>query len=130
MNCPECQHELREARRGSVAVDFCSACGGTWFDRDELESLRRDPAAPRGAPAPAGSFAATERLDPRTCPRCTIPTLQLGTYRGRPVGRCMNCRGHWIPRYPRKGQLARAQVRDAALRVALSVAGRIAFELT
>jgi len=41
--CPECGHFLRRYPVGKgmdFALDRCTNCGGTWFDRNEWESLR------------------------------------------------------------------------------------------
>ena len=35
--CPRCAGALAPTTMGSVTVDRCAACGGTWFDGDELE---------------------------------------------------------------------------------------------
>lgn len=42
MNCPKCVGILKEKNIGSkqpITVDTCFACGGIWFDKDELELL-------------------------------------------------------------------------------------------
>lgn len=40
--CPRCGDVCREAYVGDVAVDACTACGGVWLDRFELEELLRE----------------------------------------------------------------------------------------
>ncbi len=41
--CPECGRFLVRHKVGhglAFSIDHCSACGGAWFDRNELEALR------------------------------------------------------------------------------------------
>jgi len=40
MNCPKCGATTEEIVVKSVKVDRCPECGGTWYDRDELEALK------------------------------------------------------------------------------------------
>jgi len=40
--CPQCGHLLLPYKVGhglSFAIDYCSACGGVWFDRGEWEAI-------------------------------------------------------------------------------------------
>lgn len=39
MKCPKCGADMREIERQGIKVDQCSACGGIYFDRGELELL-------------------------------------------------------------------------------------------
>ena len=39
MRCPRCGGALRERKQGSVVIDVCDDCGGTWLDKGELELL-------------------------------------------------------------------------------------------
>jgi uncharacterized protein len=39
MKCPKCGSDLHSERIHDVAVDRCASCGGTFFDRGELETL-------------------------------------------------------------------------------------------
>jgi hypothetical protein len=41
MRCPRCGGSLQEREFQSVKIDVCTACGGTWLDRGELELLSR-----------------------------------------------------------------------------------------
>lgn len=40
MKCPKCGGDLAEKEIGSVKVDVCADCGGTWLDAGELDLLR------------------------------------------------------------------------------------------
>lgn len=70
MMCPRCQRSLSRETRGDVPVEACRACGGTWFDRGELEAeLARHPATAE-TPAPAPKPQPTRWLK---CPVCDAP---------------------------------------------------------
>jgi Zn-finger nucleic acid-binding protein len=40
MDCPKCHQALEGINVGSVRVDRCPSCQGTWFDKDELRVLK------------------------------------------------------------------------------------------
>lgn len=40
MRCPQCTKSLDEIAIGRAKVDRCSLCGGIWFDRDELKTVK------------------------------------------------------------------------------------------
>ena len=39
LTCPKCASEMRTYERNQVHVDQCTACGGLFLDRGELEAL-------------------------------------------------------------------------------------------
>lgn len=39
MTCPRCGGRLTEREYHHVKVDTCESCGGTWFDKGEMEML-------------------------------------------------------------------------------------------
>jgi len=39
MHCPKCGMDLIEIDYKGVKLDKCSACGGLWFDAQELETI-------------------------------------------------------------------------------------------
>ena len=41
MTCPKCGGKLEEREHGSVKVDVCPDCGGTWLDAGELALIGR-----------------------------------------------------------------------------------------
>jgi Zn-finger nucleic acid-binding protein len=79
MRCPRDGSELsQKVYESDVEIDACSACGGTWLDEGELETIQRtverdhskrlfDPIA-----TPSGSYnAVAQQIAPRAvCPRC------------------------------------------------------------
>ena len=40
MKCPECSHDLASFKVGSITVDRCRQCGGTWYAKDELRLIK------------------------------------------------------------------------------------------
>ncbi|MDD3006001.1 MAG: zf-TFIIB domain-containing protein [Candidatus Pacebacteria bacterium] len=40
MKCPRCGKSLDEIIVGNCRVDRCDKCGGIWFDKDELSTIR------------------------------------------------------------------------------------------
>ena len=46
MKCPNCKNSLNEKITvGAVAIDRCSACGGSWFEGDELRKAKDEKTA-------------------------------------------------------------------------------------
>jgi len=41
MTCPKCGGKLQERELGSVKIDVCPDCHGTWLDAGELELIGR-----------------------------------------------------------------------------------------
>ena len=44
MNCPGCSNRMRQmlyAPPNDLTVDRCTACGGMWFDKGEVQALHR-----------------------------------------------------------------------------------------
>ena len=82
--CPRCRALMTETREAGLDLDVCGTCGGTWYDRGELEArLERrrqepppleldgpDPAAPGSAGAGGAEAPALAAVVYRTCPRC------------------------------------------------------------
>ena len=40
MKCPKCRDGLKARLIGSIQVDDCPICKGTWFDCDELRKVK------------------------------------------------------------------------------------------
>jgi Zn-finger nucleic acid-binding protein len=101
LTCPRCQVVLREHTLGSVVVDGCDACGGLWFDTDELARLARGGqetvVAAEGAFAPPAPLPDTMPLK-GLCPRCRVPlyAFEYAHTPGVTLDACPDCRGVWI----------------------------------
>ncbi|MBU0607968.1 MAG: zf-TFIIB domain-containing protein [Armatimonadetes bacterium] len=101
LTCPRCQVALREHALGPVVVDGCDACGGLWFDTDELTKLARG--GQEVVVAAEGVFAPPEPvadLMPAKglCPRCQVPlyAFEFAHTPGVTLDACAECRGVWI----------------------------------
>jgi len=42
MKCPKCGKQLEEIQHEGLYIDKCSGCDGIWFDRGELEIVRKN----------------------------------------------------------------------------------------
>ncbi len=102
--CPRCAKPLAETDLAGVPVDTCAACGGTWLDRGELESVLSR-SVPTAAPAVRTPFVepATRYLP---CPRCgdLMTRRQYERYSGVVLDYC-NAHGVWADR----GEIDRAR---------------------
>ena len=99
-NCPRCGSQLTDRAFGSVTLDGCTGCGGTWFDYDELTKLTRDPTTGlmdvERAFQPA--IGGTETIGNMSCPRCSIGLYPF-SYPHTPNVRldaCRQCKGIWV----------------------------------
>lgn len=118
--CPVCigvlmQKKRIDGRAGSVTLDYCTRCGGLWFDRGEVGQLaRRDPTvihglvfdpAARVRPPCQGCQAPLDR-DAEKCPACgrrnvldcpvCDETMQRRPYEGLMLDVCARCQGVWF----------------------------------
>jgi len=103
MNCPRCSSELIIVEAEGVELDWCSECGGVWFDEGEVEALlgRRQPISELFTAPEAGQ-------DPSCrCPRCSKKLLKVGL-KQTVLDQCPAGHGLWFDR----GELA--ALREAA----------------
>ena len=101
MRCPVCKTPMIVVERESVELDYCVQCGGTWFDRDELELLM----AGMGAEAVAAVTRDLADLPPvrtdepaRRCPLCRrrMRKGHLGGPQGVLIDACPRGEGLWF----------------------------------
>ena len=64
--CPRCQRPLTPAPHDGLMLDVCAGCGGTWYDRAELEQALAEHVAD---PSPVQAFH-EEHVQYLHCPRC------------------------------------------------------------
>lgn len=104
-----------EGQGAALTLDYCTRCGGLWFDRGEVGQLaKREPAvlhryvADRGArirPPCLGCFAPLDR-DAETCPACghrnvlDCPVcdepMERRAHAGLVLDLCRRCHGVWF----------------------------------
>ena len=114
MKCPACYNELDPAQVGSLVVDVCHGCGGTWFDAFELQKVDQEEEA-------AGQRLLHVEHDPqvmvdptrkRACPRCEGVKLHRHFFSAKrrvQVDECPSCGGYWLD----AGELAAIRAEQA-----------------
>jgi Zn-finger nucleic acid-binding protein len=107
LNCPRDRESLRTREyEGGIEVDECSACGGMWLDKGELEAIQKnadnDYRQQLGSiPNDVGaSIQVTEQLDeaPIHCPKCDaeMETREYAYCSQIIVDTCPNGCGIWL----------------------------------
>ncbi len=104
MNCPRCKTQLSVETindiRISFDIDTCPNCGGTWFDKGELEKIDKviEPILFEIRKIPGKS----EQLEVLNCPSCDHhPQLEKAEHpRDKKViiDYCPSCKGIWLDR--------------------------------
>ena len=100
MNCPHCRIALKEKKIGSVKVNVCSQCRGSWFDKGELRQAK-DQADPDLNWMDFDLWKHEDRfhvdLKPLKCPRCEVEMMAVEYDRtGVEINPCPKCRGVWL----------------------------------
>jgi Zn-finger nucleic acid-binding protein len=106
INCPVCgNHELVEVKYSpdsDLLIDYCSNCGGTWFDGGELNVLDTlsedlDNMKLRLGRAVFEMREKMGKTDIKKCPKCKTPTLNpFKTSENVEVDFCSKCKGIWL----------------------------------
>ena len=109
MQCPSCQHAMRDAEYENVLIRTCDGCGGEFVEADALAHIvntreQRFPAATDrsdlAAQKPVFGVPAAERRRVLDCPVCEN-AMDVGNYGGDSgifVDRCSGCGGVWLDR--------------------------------
>ena len=121
MNCIKCLVEMKCVIIGSVELNECPACGGVWFDSEELHTVKdqrnpdlnwmdlKVPEPDREAfPEACFDWLVMDYIDmpdsksfrkSLLCPKCVMPILPL-IYNGSSVqiDFCTKCEGIWLDR--------------------------------
>lgn len=102
LNCPDCGSTSEIVRLGTLELDLCDACGGLWFDRNELERLPREvsPEDLSGEIQALVARLAARRSARKVYPLCPVcrASMNVAQYQkvsGVVVHRCMTC-GVWL----------------------------------
>jgi Zn-finger nucleic acid-binding protein len=112
----DCKSTLRSEELHGVEVDICEACGGAWFDADELEAVQST-----AEPDRQRDNFFSMNVPGGKCPRCSPELLVAGYVGVEPVSRCAFCGGIWVP-YPKPtpaDQRDRAEVVLAMIKFAI-----------
>ena len=97
LSCPECGSTMTEEEHHGVTIDRCGACGGLWFDIDEIhEYLAAHPALAPGDEPMAAEFRRHPSGVGERCCCCGEHAIELGTLRGIAFQRCTWCGGIFL----------------------------------
>jgi Zn-finger nucleic acid-binding protein len=102
MDCPKCKGTpMMVVEHDGVELDHCAACGGTWFDRDELGLLLEGmgPEARAALPDELASLPEAETGETRRrCPTCRrkMRKIRLGGKGGVLIDACPRDDGLWF----------------------------------
>jgi len=100
--CPACQASLATRSLAGVEVDECPACGGTWFDDDELRKVKDATDHDlRWLDFELWRHQDRFRVEarPERCPRCDRSMVVIDyDQTGVQVHYCTDCRGVWLDR--------------------------------
>jgi Zn-finger nucleic acid-binding protein len=100
-----------------IELDHCPACGGSWLDAGEMETIAEQAGARPGALARLLASAKAGDRGRRHCPRCRarlrLATVDAGTT-GAPIeiDRCPRGHGLWLDRGEAARLIQAAEVAD------------------
>ena len=119
MKCPKCRAEIHEMTIEGVDLDFCSACKGIWFDRDEMAFMVE---LPVDMPEIERVKMEARKTD-YDCPRCgsKLEEMKFAEARDLLVDRCPNCEGIWLDKneLPKVEEIA-STIGDAKSKIMLA----------
>ncbi len=98
--CPGCGGQLRQVAIGPATIDGCDACGGCWFDGEELKQVAALPGEPLEAMEMefGAGLSASSGGGSGKCPRCKEPlqVKRLKQARDVDLDVCPSCGGMWL----------------------------------
>ncbi len=97
MYCPGCATAMQEEIRHGVTLDWCSSCGGVWFDIEEIQAYLNARGTLSGQPVPKeDEIRASRSGRQQVCTCCEEPQLYSGTLRGFAYQSCSWCGGVFL----------------------------------
>ena len=98
--CPKCEKELRQCTIGTVELDECIACEGTWFNNDELRKCKDQ----TDSDLNWMDFEIWKHKDrflvsakPIHCPHCNTEMVAINyDTTDIEIDYCVNCQGVWL----------------------------------
>ncbi len=99
LRCFECGSKMIEDDHHGVTLDRCRACGGLWFDVDEIYAyLRAHPALVSDHEPTEVDFKRCTNGVGAKCSCCGHDAVEFGDFRGISYQRCTWCGGLFIGR--------------------------------
>jgi hypothetical protein len=101
MICPVCKSDMIVVERNRIELDYCTNCGGTWFDSGELELLLATLGVPDSNAYLSNILHSREARTaekPRKCPVCS-QTMRKSNIGERPkvlIDACPRGDGIWF----------------------------------
>ena len=100
MNCPSCHSALQPLNATAAELDFCPACKGVWFDRDELKKFDNpEEPVPKEINIPAATPENDYSAGARKCPKCADAVMCRRSFDVQDkveVDQCLSCSGIWL----------------------------------
>ena len=100
MRCPGCGAEMRVVEEADIAIDECTACGGVFLDKGELNVLATGMAGDiEFCSREKGELS--DKFGARTCGRCAdtvMEKVELLRYTGVIFDYCPECQGFFLDR--------------------------------
>ena len=96
--CPECGEPLVVFELEGVEIDHCVACGGTWLDSGELETITEQAGVEPGRITQALQRAGKGTRTAHRCPRCRrkLRAIRMGDDPPIELDRCPWGHGLWF----------------------------------
>jgi Zn-finger nucleic acid-binding protein len=98
--CPRCTKVLEEKTVVGVTLEGCPGCGGSWFDRGELDAIAKSDPSALSTIDRAFSSTLTQPPYERTlrCPVCldSLEPFEFEHFPGITMDGCQRCRGIWV----------------------------------
>jgi uncharacterized protein len=101
MICPVCNIGMLVVERNRIELDYCSNCGGTWFDSGELDLLLASLGVSKSGAFIDGILVSPdEKTDerPRKCPVCSkkMKKTTIGDHPKVLIDACRRGDGLWF----------------------------------
>jgi Zn-finger nucleic acid-binding protein len=98
MDCPHCRKPMAILELEGIEIDHCLACGGTWLDSGEFETLAQRAGVEAGCPTELLAAATGGTLVALRCPRCGEKLRVIHPVGGLELDRCPRGDGLWFDR--------------------------------
>ena len=78
MKCPKCGGDMQSVVQDQIEIDRCSQCGGLWFDRSEVDRLRKAKGSAEAVDVGNAEVGEQQnQVGKIECPRCHTPMIRM-----------------------------------------------------